>query len=364
MRVETLRQGASWVTMLSLIMIGGLRAQADDSANSDGVENAAALDGEDVRATRILRIDAAPAGDVLAVRVDGEPRVEELGKYWIGVQINEVSPALRSQLNLEKDRGVLIGEVLPESPASKGGVKQHDILLAIRDQKVAGNEDVLKAVKDADGKELKLTVLRGGSERTLTVTPAERPKRDVTAPQTEGPQEVARWIENFQQFQQSAPAGWTDRNLQYNVVKPGQAWVFPGQNWQIALPAAALPEDLSISVTRQGKQPAKITIKQKERVIETTEDKLAEVPDDLRRYVDPMLGRSRAAWNRRASVGNDMLMPAPPGQEGRQKRIRTQPPGRSPEPVERRLEELERRFKELERSLDKRDHDGEKSDKS
>jgi hypothetical protein len=288
---------------------------------------------------------------------------EELGKYWIGVQINEVSPALRSQLNLDEGRGVLVGEVMPESPASKAGVKQYDILLAIGDQKVDSNEDVLKVIKDADGKELRLTLLRGGSERTLTVTPTERPKREVVVRTPQGRQNVARWFENFQQLQQGLPTDLTDPNVQFNVVKPGQAWVFPNQDWQIAPRAATLPEDLSISVTREGKQPAKITIKQKERVIETTEDKLEEVPEDLRRYVEPMLGRARAAWRRQAKSRDDVLIPAPPGQENPQKVIRALPPGRAPGGVERRLEDLERRFKDLERSLDNRDRAGTKGDK-
>jgi hypothetical protein len=416
MQIEYCRNSVAWLTMVSLIMISGLRAQADDAKPVDGADktprdevrkmkveatpnaevnkieeqqsrvaggpaaspnSARALtivggdvsitagDGEE-RSDRRFRINlnAQPAGDVLTVRLADEVQAqpEELGKYWIGVQINEVSPALRAQLNLDDGRGVMIGDVLPESPANKAGVKQYDILLAIGDQKVGRNEDLLTAVKDADGKELELTVLRGGSERTRTVTPAERPKRDVVVRRPEGAQDLARWVENFQQFQNGV-SGWNDPNVQFNVVKPGQAWVFPGHDWQIALPTAPLPEDLSISVTREGKQPAKITIKQKERVIETTEDKLEEVPEDLRRHVEPMLGRARADWKRQAKL-SDVLIPAPPGQESPQKRIRALTPGTRPGGVEHRLEELERRFKELEHSLDNRDREGAKGDDS
>ena len=395
MRIDRCRNIVVWLTMVGLLMISGLRAQGDVKEQGAGAdkkprgetreikakttrsaevskreqqeilvdgepaaENSAraltvveedvlitADDGEE-RSDRRLRINinAEPAGDVLAVRLaDGtQAQVEELGKYWIGVQINEVSPALRSQLNLEEGRGVLIGEVLPESPASKAGVKQYDILLAIGDQKVDRNEDVLSAVKEADGKELKLKLLRGGSERTLTVTPAERPKRDVVPRPPKAPPEFARWVENFQQYQQGVPPGGIDPYLQFNVVKPGQAWVFPGHDWQIALPTATLPEDLSISVTREGKQPAKIRIKQAEREIETTEDNLDEIPEDLRRYVESMLGRASAS-------GNDVLIPAPPGQETPQKRVRPLPP-KGAKGVEQRLKELERRFEQLERS--------------
>jgi hypothetical protein len=405
MQIDRCRNGAAWLTMVGLIMICGLRAQADDAEQSGGADkkppgevretrieatrtaeastseeqeilldgdpaasqnSARALtivdgdvlitagDAEDKSERRLrINLNAQPAGDVLAVRLADEAQAQqlELGKYWIGVQINDVSQALRSQLNLEEGRGVLIGEVLPESPASKAGVKQYDILLAIGYQKIGNNDDVLKTIKNAEGKELRLTLLRGGSERSLTVTPAERPNRDVVVRVPQKGEDVARWVENFQQFQQGIPRGWTDPNLQFNVVKPGQAWVFPGQDWRIAQPATTLPEDLSISVTREGKRPARIKIQQKERLIETTEDKLEEIPEDLRRYVQPMLGRTRATLRRQANW-SDALIPASPGKEAPQQRVRRLPP-ESGQNIEQRLESLERRFKELQQSLPK-----------
>jgi hypothetical protein len=412
----------AWLMMVGLIMISGLSAQADDAAQGGGADkprvevheirvqatqNAEAnksadqeivVDGELVlddestralsvvegdvlittrdgeeRSERVLRIDAQPAGDVLAIRLDeAAGQGEEFGKYWIGVQIHEVSPALRAQLNLEENRGVLVGEVLPDSPATKAGVKQYDIVLAIGDTKVSGNEDILKAVKAADGKEIKLTLLRGGSERSVTVTPAERPKETVArAPQDA--KAFADWIQHFPQFRQTQPAMIGELpHLQFNVVKPGQALVL-AQEWPMVR-TPALPEDLSITITREGKAPAKIRIKQKQREIETTEDKLNDVPEDVRRYVEPMLGRGRAAINMRGSramalpqvspplqrarvraitkpePAGDVLVPAQPGQEAPQRRVRALPPGGS-DGVERRIEALERRLDELQRTV-------------
>jgi hypothetical protein len=131
-------------------------------------------------------------------------------------------------------------------------------------------------------------------------------------------------------------------------------------------PPAQLPESLSITITREGKQPAKIKVKQQEREIETTEDKVGELPEDLRRYVEPMLGRPRATLNLRGAPGApqratlrlnnrpgaaaDVIIPAPPGAEQPQRRVRALPPG-GPEDVEKRLEALERRLDELQRTV-------------
>jgi hypothetical protein len=400
--------------MVGLIMISGLSAQADDAGGTnvadkkpraevgelkvqtidkdgkqtekrviildgnntltiDGDEKALNLVEEDVLITtddgqeqsqRILRIDAAPAGDVLAVRLDDDQQKQEaeFGKYWIGVQINEVSPALRAQLNLEENRGVLIGEVLPDSPATKAGVKQYDILLAIGEHKIGTNEDVLKAVKAADGKEIQLTLLRGGSERSVSVTPVERPTRAVVARAPQTADELARW---FQRVHPGAPPGLVQQwpNLQFDVVKPGQALVLSNPESPLLRLSAPLPESLSITITREGKKPAKIKVKQEEREIETTEDKLGELPEDIRRYVEPMLGRPRAALNFRAAPQRgmlrldarpgdaaDVIIPAPPGAEQPQRRVRALPPG-GPQRVEERLEALERRLDELQRTV-------------
>jgi PDZ domain-containing protein len=343
---------------------------------------------DDVRATKVLEIDAAPAGEILAVQQAEETARQELGKYWIGVQINEVSPALRAQLNLEENKGVLVGAVLPDSPASKADIKQYDILLSIDDQKLNGNEDVLKAIKAADGKDIKLTLLRGGSERSVTIKPAERPKDQTQVPRApEHLTDVLTWLK---QAQPKADGSITldPTTLEFNVVRPRAALVLH-DNVHNA-PRTELPESLSITITREGKNPAKISIKQKERQIETTEDKLEAIPEDLRRYVESMLSRPRAELNlrtRRTLVApplavppqlptppapaqpgapptaatppqpetGDVLIPAPPGQELHQKRVQPFPPGGARAGVEKRIEDLERRIDELQRAV--RDHD-------
>jgi hypothetical protein len=336
--------------------------------------------------TRILRIDAAPAGDILAVQAQGDvaagqvlAQLEGPGKYWIGIHLHEVSPALRSQLNLEEGHGILIGDVSPDSPASKAGVKQHDILLAVGDTKIGKNEDVLKVVKEADGKEIKLKVLRGGSERIVAVTPTERPEGKFTVVAPEGTaQDAIRW------WQQVQPGGagvfQPNANLEFNLVKPSPGVLLPGRH-TYALARTELPEDLSITITREGKKPAKISVKQKERDIETTEDKVQELPEDLRRFVEPMLGRQRAALNLTPAPGGrpfnmrvapravppmqvappqqakpaDVLIPPPAGQEQRRVRVRALPPGGAPAAVEQRIEALERQLKELERAIKESD---------
>ena len=53
-----------------------------------------------------------------------------------------------------------------------------------------------------------------------------------------------------------------------------------------------LPKDMSVTITKEGEQPAKIVVKQGDKTWETTEDKLDDLPDEVRGHVQSFLGRS------------------------------------------------------------------------
>jgi len=97
------------------------------------------------------------------------------GRPWLGIQPEELSEELRSQLDVEKDVGLMIAEVLPESPAEKAGLKKHDILVKIDGKPVKGEEALAKYMEGARvGQEVTLTVLRKSKELSIKVTLAER----------------------------------------------------------------------------------------------------------------------------------------------------------------------------------------------
>ena len=51
-----------------------------------------------------------------------------------------------------------------------------------------------------------------------------------------------------------------------------------------------LPKDVSVTITKEGSGPAKITVKKEGKVYEATEDKLSELPKDVVRYVQMLRG--------------------------------------------------------------------------
>lgn len=324
-------------------------------------------DGDDQK--RVLALEAAPAGDILTIRTDAADAQESVSdaepdsKYWIGVQLqSEFPPALRSHLNLKDEEGLLVTHVFPDSPADKAGLKDNDILLGVGDQPLKGPRSLIEAVKAADGKELTLRLLRGGSERTIKVTPAERPNEGELSLDVEGqPQrDVLRtWIQRVQPGRgvrglELVPG--TEEKYEYRIVRPGEGMVLGG--------AIDFPEHLKINITKEGKKPARITVEQKEGKWEVTEDKLGELPADVRPHVERMLGRGgplRLGFRSGPGGPRADVVPAPvqPPQP-QQRRLRVAPP--APQQgdqgkLERRLEELEKNLDQLRQQIEKRGDD-------
>lgn len=208
--------------------------------------------------------------------------VSTVGTHWIGVHAIPVSDeALKSQLNL-KDRLIVV-HVLPDSPSDKGGVKQHDILLKFGDKELHSLEDLVKAVGENGDKEAKLLVLRGGKEQTLTIVPAERPSEDVVAKIQEAhPQDLRVWLEHAIKVP-------TDEHGRYVLRMLG-----PGVAAGAFAKAAAFPDGLSISVSKENDQPAKIVAKKDGKTYEATGDKLDDLPDDIRVHVERLLHAPQA----------------------------------------------------------------------
>ena len=93
------------------------------------------------------------------------------GKYWIGIVTGPVEPVLRAHLDIPEDAGLVVAELLPESPAEEAGLKQYDILLRANNKVIASDEDLLKLIEDAKGGKLRVELLRGGKWQARELKP-------------------------------------------------------------------------------------------------------------------------------------------------------------------------------------------------
>lgn len=245
-------------------------------------------------------------GDVLVQRLEGELDAKErrvpLPKFWIGIQGDHVDETLRSQLGIE--HGILVRGVMPDSPAAKAGVKTHDILLSVNDKALHEVPDLFDPIGASEGKPIKLTLLRAGKKESIEVQPETRPEdqvpetaqQEVVVSETVGP--FAAFPQPLRVFFMNAP---------------------------VAVDSVALPDDVTISITKQGKQPPKISVKRAGESWDVTPDKMDQLPPDLRPMVASMLQGSGsirvqppnppvyapAPFSSRPNANGDYVVPAP-----------------------------------------------------
>ena len=79
------------------------------------------------------------------------------------------------ELNMPAPSGVEITSVAKRSPADQGGIVDGDVILAFRNEKVAGVEHFMRLVRETPvGREVAVVVWRDGSEQTLKVRVGKR----------------------------------------------------------------------------------------------------------------------------------------------------------------------------------------------
>jgi serine protease Do len=95
---------------------------------------------------------------------------------WLGVSIQPLTPELAQSFGARDSKGVLISDVVPDSPAGKAGLKPGDILLEFEGKKTEAPADLQRAVGLASpGHDTKVKVWRDGGEKTIDVKIGEAP---------------------------------------------------------------------------------------------------------------------------------------------------------------------------------------------
>src|SRR3989441_3364563 len=95
---------------------------------------------------------------------------------YLGVLIQDVTPALAKEFKLKDSGGALVGEVTPDSPAEKAGLKTGDIITEFDGKKVTDSRHLkLEVARVQPGHTATVKVLRDGSPKTLEVAVREMP---------------------------------------------------------------------------------------------------------------------------------------------------------------------------------------------
>jgi serine protease Do len=114
----------------------------------------------------------------------------EYGKVtrgYLGVRIQDVTPALAKEFDLKNDEGALVGEVVPNGPADRAGLKDGDVIVKFNGTPVADSRHLkLDVAGIAPGEKVPVEIVRNGSTKDLDVKVNELPEDEQIAKNSTG----------------------------------------------------------------------------------------------------------------------------------------------------------------------------------
>jgi serine protease Do len=101
---------------------------------------------------------------------------------YLGVLIQDLTPALVRKLELKQPKGALVGDVVPQGPADKAGLKSGDIVTEFDGKAVKDSRHFrLQVARTKPGESVPVKLLRDGATKALSVTVKEQPGSEQLA---------------------------------------------------------------------------------------------------------------------------------------------------------------------------------------
>lgn len=169
---------------------GGKTSQHSESRSESKSVSVTTVNGRTVRKTTVTRDGKEHTTTEV---LDGDGNVIEGGDNdaqdpndkaaddgpWMGVRVKEASSALRDQLDLGEDEGVVIDVIAPDGPAEKAGLRVNDILLKFEGSRLGNPDDLRNALAECEvGQVVTVETLRRGKKAEVKVTLEEKPEAE------------------------------------------------------------------------------------------------------------------------------------------------------------------------------------------
>jgi hypothetical protein len=143
-------------------LLGALTLSAQDRekpATPDLPRPAAASPKKGVTPDRDIPADKAP-------RRRAHSRVY-LGVYTIPVE--DMSRRVKKRLNIKEEDGVVVVEVMPDSPADEAGLRHGDVITHVNGKLIEDEDELCEDLNEmGPGKKVTLTVFREGKKKEVT----------------------------------------------------------------------------------------------------------------------------------------------------------------------------------------------------
>jgi len=109
--------------------------------------------------------------------IDDLINLGKVRRSWLGVYIQEVTPEIAEQFGLPEDaKGVLVGDVIKDSPAEEAGIKRGDIITKVNDEEVNSPGELQDKIRDIDiSDKANIEIMRDGKATRFIVKIGEMP---------------------------------------------------------------------------------------------------------------------------------------------------------------------------------------------
>jgi serine protease Do len=101
---------------------------------------------------------------------------------WLGVGIQELTEELAAQFGVKPEEGVLVGNVMKDTPAERGGLKTGDVIMEFDGVKITGVRQLQREVAQRQaGSRAQIKILRERQPQSLAIVLGEQPSETRAA---------------------------------------------------------------------------------------------------------------------------------------------------------------------------------------
>ena len=124
----------------------------------------------------------------LAIRITDELiNNGKVSRGWLGVSIQDFTPAFAESIGMEGARGAIVSELVNDGPAELSGIERGDVIIEINGAKVVDATSTTRKVGNLiAGSTNSFVVLRDGEPQEISVRVGERPENPFAATSSSG----------------------------------------------------------------------------------------------------------------------------------------------------------------------------------
>lgn len=99
---------------------------------------------------------------------------------WLGVYVQDVTKEIKEAMDLRSKKGVLVRDVVEDSPADEAGIRGEDVILIFDGKELDDSDELIRAVrKTSPGDKVDLLIVRDGKEKSVSVILGKVPKDEL-----------------------------------------------------------------------------------------------------------------------------------------------------------------------------------------